>query len=358
MIRKNKWKLIVTSIVILLPIVAGLLMWNILPQEMATHWSFNGSANGWRGKAFAVFAMPLTMLTGHWICILVTALDPKNKNQTRKAMNLLFWIFPFISVVSSAIGYSNALGVNFGIDALYPIVLGLMFIVIGNLLPKCKQNHTFGIRVKWALESDENWNATHRFGGKVWVIGGLILMLCALLPKAVLHYAVFAIIIVLAIIPSIYSYKYYRKQLKSGAIVATTPLSTPYKRIRMIVLSVVILGCAILIFTGDVRMQYDDTSFTIVASYYGDLTVDYASIEAIEYRDQNTPGTRTGGFGSPRLQMGNYHNDEYGFYTRYTYTMCKACVVLTVDGRTLVINGTNADRTEMIYSELLNRTGL
>ena len=210
MIKRNKWKLIVSSIVILLPVVAGLIMWNSLPREMATHWSFNGSANGWSSRFFTVFAMPLFMLVGHWICIAVTALDPKNKNQTRKAMGLIFWIFPFVSLFASTMIYADAFGIDFGRNTIYTVVLGLMFVVIGNLLPKCKRNYTLGIRVKWALESDDNWNATHRFGGKVWFIGGLIVALCGFLPGAAIYYAAFTAIIILAILPVIYSYIYYR----------------------------------------------------------------------------------------------------------------------------------------------------
>ena len=182
MLQRNKWKLIVSSILILLPIAAGLIMWDALPPEMATHWSLNGSANGWSSRNFTVFAMPLILLVGHWICVAVTAMDPKNKNQTRKAMELIFWIFPFTSLFAGTMVYANAFGMDLGRNTIYAVVLGFMFVVIGNLLPKCRRNHTMGIKVKWTLASDENWNATHRFGGKVWVIGGLILMLCGFLP--------------------------------------------------------------------------------------------------------------------------------------------------------------------------------
>lgn len=354
MIRKNKWKLLISSIVILLPMIAGLLMWNALPQEIANHWSINGSVNGWSSKSFIVFGMPLFVLAAHWICITVTALDPRNKNQTRKAMELIFWICPCVSLFTGAMIYANAFGMDLGGNGLLTVVLGLMFIVIGNLLPKCKRNYTMGIKVKWALANDENWNATHRFGGKVWVVGGLLLLLCGFLPGTVIHYVTFAAVIILACIPTVYSYVYYRKQKKNGTAVADTPLNA-YKRIRTIVICIVLLGCGILLFTGNIKVQYDDTSFTIAATYYGDLTVDYASIEQIEYREQNTPGSRTGGFGSPRLQMGFYRNEEYGNYTRYTYTMCKACVVLTVDGKTLVVNGPDAEHTRTIYNELMGR---
>lgn len=355
MIKKNKWKLIVSSIVILLPVLAGLLVWNSLPAEMATHWSLSGSANGWSSRYATVFGLPLVLLAGHWIGILVTALDPRNKNQTAKAMGLIFWVFPFVSLFASAMIYANAFGMDFGRETIYAVGLGLMFVVIGNFLPKCRRNHTMGIKVKWALESDENWNATHRFGGKMWVIGGLIIMLCGFLPGTVIHYALFAAVVILAIIPAVYSYVYYRKQRKNGTADADAPMSASHWRIRTVITGVILLGCAFLLFSGNLKMQYDEASFTIVASYYGNLTVDYDRIEQIEYREENTAGSRTSGFGSLRLQMGNYRNAEYGDYKRYTYTLCKACVVLTVDGKTLVVNGPNANQTRMIYDELTAR---
>ena len=355
MIKNNKWKMLATSIVILLPILVGLILWNDLPREMATHWGFSGAVNGWGSRSFTVFAMPLFLLAVHWIGLTVTALDPKNKHQTRKAMGLVFWICPFISLFMSAMIYANAFGMDFGRDAIFAVVLGLMFVVIGNLLPKCKQNHTIGIKIKWTLENERNWNATHRFGGKVWVIGGLIIALCGFLPGAIVHYVAFLAIIVLAIIPVIYSYVYHRKHREDEATAASVPLSKNYVRIRTIVICVILLACAFLLFSGSIRMRYDDASFTIEASYYGDLTVDYAAIEQIEYREQNTPGTRTSGFGSLRLQMGSYQNEEFGNYTRYTYTMCRACVVLTVDERTLIINGADAEQTRAIFDELMAR---
>ena len=356
MIKRNKWKLLASSIIILLPMLVGAILWNALPDRMAAHWGLNGAADGWSGRAFSVFGMPLIFLAGHWICIAVTALDPKNRHQTRKAMGLIFWIFPFASLLAGAMVYANAFGMNPGGSAVFTVVLGLMFVVIGNLLPKCKRNYTMGIKVKWALEDDENWNATHRFGGKVWVGGGLLIALCAFLPGAAVHYVSFALIIVLAIIPAVYSYVYYRKHGRSGpAIEGDRPYA--HRKIRPALLCVILAGVAVLCLTGSIRIECGDESFTIDATYWGDLTVDYARVERIEYREGSMPGSRTGGFGSPRLQMGNYNNDEFGFYTRYTYTMCHEYVVLTVDGRALVINGSDPAQTRAIYDELAARIG-
>ena len=109
MIKKNKWKLLISSIVILLPVIVGLIMWDSLPERMATHWGFTGTADGFSSRPFAVFALPLILLAGHWVCVIVTAADPKNKNQTKKAVSLVFWIFPFVSLFSGAVIYAAAL---------------------------------------------------------------------------------------------------------------------------------------------------------------------------------------------------------------------------------------------------------
>ena len=354
MIRKNKWKLVASSLVILLPVAVGLLLWNDLPREMTTHWDLNGAANGTVGRGLVVFGLPLMLLAGHWVGILVTSLDPNNRDQTPKAMGLIFWICPFISLLTAAIAYSGALGMNFGPSKLY-LMLGPLFIIIGNLMPKCRRNYTIGIKVKWALESDANWNATHRFGGKLWVIGGALLTLCSFLPASVVHYVSFAGIILLAVIPGVYSYLFYRRQRERGEVAASAPMSAGHRRFRAILLVVILLAVAILLFSGDIRIRYGDASFTVEASYFRDLTVDYASIESIEYLETNPIGSRTGGFGSLRLQMGNYRNAEFGDYTRYSYTMSKTCVALTVDGRMLVLSGPDAARTEAIFSELSSR---
>lgn len=354
MIKKNKRKLIVSSLVILLPVVVGLILWNSLPQEMAMHWSLNGLADGRSSRYLTVFVMPLFLLAIHWIGIAVTMRDPGNKDQTRTAMGLVFCICPFLSLFSGAMIYAHAFGMDFGRNTIYAIILGLMFIVIGNFLPKCKRNYTIGIKVKWTLESDANWNATHRFGGKVWVIGGFLFMLCGFLPAAVLHYAMLAAIIVLAVIPVAYSWNYHRRH-KDDEAAAADRIPSAYRRITTVLLCVIFAGCAILLFTGNIEMRYGETSFTIDASYYGDLTVDYAGIEHIELREQDAPGSRTSGFGSPRLLMGHFLNEEYGSYIRYTYTMCKTCIVMTVDGKTLVINGKNPEQTQAIYNELTAR---
>ena len=102
-------------------------------------------------------------------------------------------------------------------------------------------------------------------------------------------------------------------------------------------------------------MQYEETSFTIQASYWEDLTVDYAAVDSIEYREEWVPGSRTNGFGSPRLLVGTFKNEEFGSYTRYSYTGCDVSVVLHVDDRVLVLSGADTASTQAIYEQLAEK---
>lgn len=210
MIKENKWKLLVSSIVILLPIVFGLIFWNKLPEQIATHWGTSGNADGWSNRNFAVFALPIYILLIHWFCIFCTARDPKNKNQSKKVFGMVLWICPIVSLVVNGMIYATALGTMMDIYFIVYLLLGLFFVMIGNYLPKCKQNCTIGIRVKWALEDEENWNATHRFSGKVWVIGGVLMMGSAFFPEEMSLYVFTVLIVALSILSVGYSYYYYR----------------------------------------------------------------------------------------------------------------------------------------------------
>ncbi|MBR6585488.1 MAG: DUF1648 domain-containing protein [Firmicutes bacterium] len=208
MLSKNKKKLILTSIVIILPVLIGLVLWNQLPDQVPTHWNANGEIDGWSSKYFAVFIMPLIMLSVHILCKTVTTMDPKNKNITSKPLNLVFWICPVMSIFAGCCTYAAALGIEVNMNTLAPAIIGIIFILIGNYLPKCQQNYTVGIKVPWTLHDENNWNATHRFAGPVWMAGGVSLTILGIFGLELLFAAV---LLIIAILPMIYSYLYYKK---------------------------------------------------------------------------------------------------------------------------------------------------
>ena len=215
MIKENKKKLIITSIIILVPIIIGLILWNKLPDKLPTHWNSAGEVNGWSSKSFAVFGLPGFLFAVHWVCLLASSADPKKQNIEGKVLNIVFWVCPIISVLGSVLIYGTALGVEFKVDKIMLALMGIMFIVVGNYLPKCKQSYTMGIKLPWTLNDEENWNRTHRFGGKVWVASGVIMIFCMLLPANAMIVIMMTILGVAVIVPTVYSYQLYKKKEKS-----------------------------------------------------------------------------------------------------------------------------------------------
>ena len=208
MIKKNLKTLIITSIIILLPILAGLYLWNQLPEQIPTHWNAAGEVDGWSSKAFAVFGLPGILLAVQWLCMFGTAADPKKANHSEKIMHLVLWIIPVLSIVLGAVTYMTALGADVAVEMIMPLVIGLVFTIIGNYLPKCKQSYTIGIKIPWTLNSEENWNRTHRFAGRLWLVCGLGIMLTAFIGG---FWLFLPITLVMVIVPMVYSYVLHRK---------------------------------------------------------------------------------------------------------------------------------------------------
>ncbi len=126
------------------------------------------------------------------------------------------WIIPIVSLIMNGMVYATALGSEIGVDIVVRILMGIIFVMIGNYMPKCIQNHTIGIRVTWTLRNEENWNKTHRFAGKIWVVVGILLLASIFVPikNAIYLYLLLGVILLVAFIPILYSYVYYRRQLK------------------------------------------------------------------------------------------------------------------------------------------------
>ena len=212
MIKKHKWKLLWSSLLILLPVAAGLALWDQLPEQIATHWGLNGQPDGWSSKASAVFALPLVILAVNWVGMLAVSRDPGNQGQNRKIKGLTPWIGPVISIGCGIGTYAGALGTELPVVNLMFGIMGILFVFLGNYLPKCKPNRTIGIRVIWTLRSEENWIATHRFSGRVWMAGGILVLAAAFLPEKWVLPVSMALVLVLVLVSIIYSWAFSRKE--------------------------------------------------------------------------------------------------------------------------------------------------
>ena len=151
MLKQYKKTLLITSALILLPIAVGLLLWDQLPATMNIHWNASGEADGAAGKGFAIFFMPLFLLGMHWFCALITHLTNRGNDQNEKAMKIVLWMMPILSNVITCAMYAAALGLEINMGKIIFAPMGILFIVIGNFLPKVRRNSTLGIKTAWSL---------------------------------------------------------------------------------------------------------------------------------------------------------------------------------------------------------------
>ena len=215
MLKPYKKTIFLTTVVTALPMLLGVLLWNRLPDSIATHFDFNGVADGWSSKPFAVFALPGLLVGVHLLCTLGTLADPKRRNIQGKIFTMVLWICPLISLFTCGATYLYALGIPVDMSLLCGVLCGILFLIVGNYLPKCRQNYTVGIKLPWTLANEENWDRTHRLAGKLWMVGGLLMFTMPFWGKAgiwVFMISIFAMVLV----PTFYSYYLYSKCQKSS----------------------------------------------------------------------------------------------------------------------------------------------
>ena len=212
MMKKINLKLLsLTSILTLLPILVGVILWKDLPASLPSHFGLDGQADGFSSKLEVVFLIPLLMLGLHFFAVVVTSLDPKASHVSPKMKTLVYWLVPFISGLVQLSIYGAALGIIANSTRIGLVMVGIVFLVVGNYLPKTKQNYTVGIRLPWTLDNEENWNKTHRLAGRLWVLGGLIILVNGFLSWAV-FYVFFGVLLVMVLVPIFYSYWISRGQ--------------------------------------------------------------------------------------------------------------------------------------------------
>ena len=361
MSKKNVIKAIISSIVILLPIIFGIIFWDSLPDTITTHFGADGTPDGASSKAFAVFALPLIILALHWVCVLTTFLTNRKNGQSDKVYTLIFFIMPMISIFVSALIYATAFNFDLHLGSILSILSGLMFAVMGNYMPKITRNRTMGIKIKWTLASEANWAATHRVAGRVWFFGGFVVMLGAFLPVDALMIAALPAILLLVLIPTVYSYVFYKKQLARGEIDETKTLVTKKDKIIGIVctavVTVLLIGVGILMFTGDVKYSLGDDALVIEATYYDDLSLEYDKIDSVELCEDLDIGARQMGFGSAKLSLGIFKSDALGTYTLYSYNNADVHVVIRSGDKTLAIGLENEDEARLLYNMLTKKIG-
>jgi len=208
-----------TTVIVLLMILgatlAGLLLWNRLPEQMASHWNVNDQVDGYMSKFWGMFLMPVITLGMFLLFILIPNIDPLKANiaKFRDTFNL------FITFITGFMVYVHALTLlwnlgytNLGIGKAMLPVMGLLFIVIGSLLRKAKRNWFIGIRTPWTLSSDRVWDETHRLGSILFMISGVLAVIGGFFGGMIAFWMLFVPLMGSTIFLVIYSYILYQKE--------------------------------------------------------------------------------------------------------------------------------------------------
>lgn len=208
--KKLRLNFIISLLIIWLPVVVELLLWNKLPTRIATHFNASMVADTYSSKAFAVFSIPLIMTTAQVLIVFLILHDPKNQNIMPWINYLVMFLVPIIGLMASVMIFSTALGYNLfaAKQAGLSLTSGIVFILIGIVLRRVRPNYTIGIRLPWTLNSDENWIRTHKFAAKFYISGGVLMLLTGLIPVKLLFLPIALIVI---IVPCMYSYRLYKK---------------------------------------------------------------------------------------------------------------------------------------------------
>lgn len=206
LILRYKKTLILTSLIILLPLLAGLLLWDRLPDQLATSFDFKGVANDYSSKTFTVIGLPLFLLVMQWFCFFGCSLDPKRRNfSSSKLFSLILWIIPSITIFLEAGVYGVALGMELNIAKMMYPFLAVVFLLGGNYLPKCRPNYTMGLKLPWTLADEENWNKTHRLAGPIWMFCGIATLACTFLPAVAAMCVMLGAVLAATLVPTAYS---------------------------------------------------------------------------------------------------------------------------------------------------------
>ena len=211
-----------TTIVVLIMIaaatLAGLLLWNRLPDQMASHWNINDQVDGYMPKFWGVFLLPLITLGLLGLFLAVPALDPLKANiaQFREAFNLFIVLMAAFMLYIYGLSLAWSLGyTGFRMSGAMLPAIGLLFIFIGFMMRKAKRNFFIGIRTPWTLSSDAVWERTHRVGGVVMLLIGTLLIAAGALGTAKWFYVAIGGAAVLVMVVLVYSYLAWKAEQRA-----------------------------------------------------------------------------------------------------------------------------------------------
>lgn len=202
-----------TLIVAILVLVGNLIAYPFLPDRVPVHWGLSGDVDRYGAKTEQLLmgGLPLVLF---FVLKFLPSIDPKRDSYRKhqKAYSKITLLIILFLSIANIIALSSALGVDVNFSIVMPFLLGLLFIGLGNFMTQIRHNYFVGIRTPWTLASERVWKKTHRFGGFVFVVVGII-PLSSIIFGALSMKLFFASLLIGISVIYLYSYIVYKQKL-------------------------------------------------------------------------------------------------------------------------------------------------
>ena len=205
-------------LILLLPFVYAMACWNTVAALVPIRFDFQGHASSYASKEFALLGLPGLYIVLYLLLLFLPRIDPRKRNYeqfTASYQNIRLLVHLFLLCMTVLSAQASATGSILNIH-LYAAALFLFFALLGNYLRTVRSNFFVGIRTPWTLSNDEVWRSTHQMAGRLWFYTGLVMaLLCLILPESLVSPVITTVIIIIALIPIVYSYLEYRRLSKT-----------------------------------------------------------------------------------------------------------------------------------------------
>ena len=212
----NKYlKELILWALILLPYAYLVTIWRELPDKVPTHFNFEGKANGWSNKTTMLFMPGVFGIGIYALMLAIPFLDPKNKIQQMgdKFFVLRFMLTLFTSALMTYLLYAGNAG-SLKNPGLLVGLIGALFAMLGNYFQTIRPNYFIGIRTPWTLENEQVWKKTHLLSGRLWMVGGIVIVILSfLITNNHILMVVFGILgLIMGVVPVVFSYTEFKRE--------------------------------------------------------------------------------------------------------------------------------------------------
>ena len=210
----NLRKELPSLVIVAFPFLYLYYIWDELPAKVPLHWNVKGEIDRWGDKEELFYIPILLPLLVYIIFLIIPLIDPKKQldKMGRKYHSFKLILTLSMSMITLFILFT-AKDSSLSSPNYIFIIIGVMFTLIGNFMKTIKPNYFIGIKTPWTLESEAVWKSTHLFAGKLWFIGGLVIVLQSLLlPNSIVPVVFVIITLIITFTPIIYSYVQFKKQ--------------------------------------------------------------------------------------------------------------------------------------------------